>query len=124
MVSGSIRCRVEPYWIKAATLRAAAPGRAHAGRAAWGPTRRGAPGMWAMRRSPYAHGAVAESLRRRCDDSGLTTAQAHGRCPALSPNGDIGNRCTRAIVVSVFASSRIVVSAAILAAANTATDGD
>jgi len=31
------RCRVELYWIKATALRAAAPGRARAGRAAWRP---------------------------------------------------------------------------------------
>jgi hypothetical protein len=33
---GRLRCRVEPYWIKAAALRAATPGRAHGGRAALG----------------------------------------------------------------------------------------
>jgi hypothetical protein len=32
-----MRCRIKPYWIKAAALRAAAPGRARAGRAAWRP---------------------------------------------------------------------------------------
>jgi len=35
-----IRCRIWPYLIKAATLRAAAPGRARSGHAALGPTRR------------------------------------------------------------------------------------
>jgi hypothetical protein len=35
--SSALRCRVEPYWIKATALRAAAPGRARAGRAAWRP---------------------------------------------------------------------------------------
>ena len=39
-----LRCRIEPYLIKAAPLRAAAPGHARTGLRPWGPTRRGEPG--------------------------------------------------------------------------------
>ena len=39
-----LRCRIKPYWIKAAPLRSAAPGHARTGLRPWGPTRHGAPG--------------------------------------------------------------------------------
>ena len=40
-----LHCRIQPYLIKAAPLRSAAPGRARTGLRPWGPTRHGAPGI-------------------------------------------------------------------------------
>jgi hypothetical protein len=50
-----LRCRIEPYWIKATALRAVAPGRARAGRAGL------AAGPAAARRAPVGQALPEKS---------------------------------------------------------------
>ena len=62
-------CRVEPYWIKAAALRAAAPAAHAPGVRPWGPTRHGTAGSESAALSEAArpkHASHEQVTQFRC----------------------------------------------------------